>query len=142
MTRRFRPVIVRKQQYGLIFNIWNAFSGDCATLKKKDRRNIYIKSQKESRLEPPPFPSHVCFLYSKESEQSFSLTASYGTRRYVDKYMYLMCYAHSGRSKLGALGRVESFETCCQWALLSLHITRLVTLPIIKFTVQKVHLSF
>ena len=30
---------------------------------------------------------------------------------------------------LGAPGRVESLEACCQWALLSVQITRLVTLP-------------
>ena len=35
------------------------------------------------------------------------------------------------RSMLGVLGRVVSFETCCQWALLSVQIFRLF-----KFTVQ------
>ena len=33
------------------------------------------------------------------------------------------------RNELTALGRVVSFEACCQWALLSVQITRLVTLP-------------
>ena len=28
-----------------------------------------------------------------------------------------------------ALGRVVRFEACCQWALLSVQISRLVTLP-------------
>ena len=33
------------------------------------------------------------------------------------------------RNQITALGRVVSFEACCQWALLSVQITRLVTLP-------------
>ena len=33
------------------------------------------------------------------------------------------------RKELIALGRVVSFEARCQWALLSVQITRLVTLP-------------
>ena len=37
---------------------------------------------------------------------------------------------------LGALGRAESFEACCQWALLSVQITRRYTLRF-KFTVHK-----
>ena len=32
------------------------------------------------------------------------------------------------RNELTAFGRVVSFEACCQWALLSVSITRLVTL--------------
>ena len=35
------------------------------------------------------------------------------------------CYG----SMLGALGRVGSFETYCQWASLSVRVNRLVTLP-------------
>ena len=35
------------------------------------------------------------------------------------------CYC----SMLGALGRAASFEACCQWVILSVHITRPVTLP-------------
>ena len=37
----------------------------------------------------------------------------------------ISCYC----SMLGALGMVASVEACCQWALLSVQITRLVPLP-------------
>ena len=41
------------------------------------------------------------------------------------------------RNELRALGRVVSVEACCQWAILSVQITGLVTLPTLKFTVQE-----
>ena len=43
------------------------------------------------------------------------------------------CYC----SMLGALGRVVSLEACCQWALLSVQITRHYTTLQFKFTVKK-----
>ena len=45
------------------------------------------------------------------------------------------CYC----SMLGALGRVVSLEACCQWALLSVRITRCH--PTIKLYCPEVHLS-
>ena len=42
------------------------------------------------------------------------------------------------RNELTALGRVASFEACCQWPLLSVQITRLGTHYLtLKFTVQE-----
>ena len=64
--------------------------------------------------------------------------------------MMYICIAHAVTpcycSMLGALGRVVSFEVCCQWALLSVQITRHYSI-VFKFTggkyiypfVSKVH---
>ena len=41
------------------------------------------------------------------------------------------------RNEVTALGRVVSFEACCQWTLHSVKITRLVTLPTLKCTIQE-----
>ena len=43
------------------------------------------------------------------------------------------------RDKFSVLGRVESFYACCQWALLSVQIPRLVTLPYYKIYCTEVH---
>ena len=50
------------------------------------------------------------------------------------------CYC----SMLGVLGRVISFEACCQWVLLSVQITSAVvdTTQLFKFTVQKYFFFF
>ena len=47
----------------------------------------------------------------------------------VDDVVLLSAVTPCYCSMLSALSRVESFEACCQWALLSVQRTRLVTLP-------------
>ena len=41
------------------------------------------------------------------------------------------------RNELSTLGRAVSFEACCQRALLSVQVTRLVTLPYLNLPFQK-----
>ena len=45
------------------------------------------------------------------------------------------------RSELTALGRAVNFEASCRWALVSVQITGLVTLPYYYIYCTKVHLS-
>ena len=128
-----RPFIYSCMYVAVLFLLWLLLTGspqNLCLLPQVESQCVVVGSNTQCVLQIFALLDNHLLPAGHVVSQSVCVSPCVCVEQYsVCNIMDHFCIELFIRNELTALGRAVSFEACCQWVLLSVQITRLVTLP-------------